>query len=128
MQSFDRTTGTLSLYTDDYSLAGMEIEYAIRCESVFADSKVQDAHWIQVAGDDPFESPSPMNRLGDDDELVDSSLDSSCSSSYQAPNYSDKLLRRHSKHRIEGFSWNSGSSSSSSNKSGSSIDCCPTEC
>lgn len=79
-------------------------------------------NWIQIAGDDARESESPMIRVGTDTDINDSSH-SSCSSSYQAPLYSDKLLRRHSLKEIASFTWETGSSSSSSGSSSS--ECCP---
>jgi hypothetical protein len=88
VHQFDRTTGALSLYTDNELLAGIEIEYAIRCESVYADSAVTYQSWIQVAGGDAYTTDEPMQRLGDDDALRSSKSDeSSCSSDYHAPNY-----------------------------------------
>jgi hypothetical protein len=37
---FDRTTGALSIYTENVDLDGAEIEFAIKCSAVYAESAI----------------------------------------------------------------------------------------
>lgn len=66
VSAFDRTTGQLSLYTEDVTYQGMSIDYAIRCEAVFSKSGVQTSGLISVSGDETFRSSNVALRYGDD--------------------------------------------------------------
>jgi hypothetical protein len=50
---FDRTTGDLTLFTEDEAFTGKIFDYAIRCESVFSSSGVQTSRVIEFSYD-PF--------------------------------------------------------------------------
>ena len=90
---FNRTTGELSLFTNDTSHQGLEIDYAIRCEAVFSKSGVQNYGWISVSGGQIRSSTNSPVRYGDDSIFaLNHQISSSCSDdSFSASDYEDLL-------------------------------------
>jgi hypothetical protein len=89
---FDRTTGVLTLFTDDATLAATEFDYAIRCESVFSKSGVQISGLITCAGSG-LNSENDATRHGDDSIfLVRHQSSDSCSDDGVSISEYDELL------------------------------------
>lgn len=102
VHDFNRTTGELSLYTNDSTYQGLEIEYAIRCEAVFSKSGVQTSGWVSVSGGAARSSTNTAVRYGDDSIFVlNHQRSGSCSDdSFSASDY-DELLPKNKLQDLE---------------------------